>query len=259
VAQLAQRPQQLVVEAIHLLVGLRPAGAVHQHLHAPQRLDEALVGGQLQILDDLLDRPADGQQQRLHDIEKIDQQLLGLLKTREALLHVDPTVRDLSVALRDALRALERELVRRGEDFGQAVCARRRDRGLSVGLTGKIFPFRTRREDAELETERARELEEAIDASEQPSRVVGVDHVATDSASQPGPDLENDQGAEGGGVPGRVRTLAWLRWRSADTRMRVAFATLDAAELACRRPRWSCDAWTRRTNAVRALPIREQA
>jgi len=59
------------------------------------------------------------QEQRLHDVEKIDQQLLGLLKTREAILHVDPTGRDLSLAVRDVLRALERELRRRGEDFGQ--------------------------------------------------------------------------------------------------------------------------------------------
>jgi hypothetical protein len=59
------------------------------------------------------------QQQRRYAVEQIDRQLLGLLKTREALLHHDPTGRDLSVALRDVLRALEQEVQRRGEDFGE--------------------------------------------------------------------------------------------------------------------------------------------
>ncbi len=191
--------------------------------------------------------------QRLHDIKKVDQQLLGLLKTREALLHVNPSDRDLSMALRDVQRALERELARRGEDFGEASRQRRRDRELPVGLGGKVLPFRPRREDTGVEDERARvrvrELDAAIDGMEGMEVVEraqgGVDVACTmtardgqaaTSAERSGGHEEEDGGREGGAF-GRVRMGAWLRWRSAETRMREAFAALEAAEVALRPPR----------------------
>jgi len=188
------------------------------------------------------------QEQRLNDLWKIDQQLLGLLKMREAILRVDPTGRDLSVALRDVLRALERELARRGEDFGQAARLRRRDRGLPVGLPSKVLPFHPRHEDANLEAERARvrEFDEAIDVVDMIEQAPGVVNVAPTAAEHDGrvaPDTEEQAAeevgrpVEGGTALGRVRMGAWLRWRSAETRMRQAFATLEAAEGAGRPPR----------------------
>jgi len=165
--------------------------------------------------------------QRIHDLQKIDQQLLGLLKTREALLHVDPTGRDLSLAVRDMLRALERELQRRGGDFGEAARVRRRDRELPVGPTGKVLPFRPRREDAEMEAERERlrTLEAAIESS--PSWGEGRTTLTA----------LGDMDADGGGGVGHDLTHAWLRWRCAETRMRSAYEALEAAELAGRSPR----------------------
>jgi len=187
------------------------------------------------------------QQQRIHDIKMLDQQLLGLLKTREALLRVDPTDRDLSVALRDVLQALERELVRRGEDFGEAARRRRRDRGLPVGMGAKVLPFHPRRDGSELEDEtaRVRELDKAIDLIDVIERArVGVnaaratterDNRAAARAACGG---DAEEGGEGGcgGASGRVRMGAWLRWRSSETRMRMAFAALEAAEVALQPP-----------------------
>ncbi len=188
-------------------------------------------------------------QQRRHDIKKLDQQLLGLLKTREALLRVDPTDRDLSVALRDVQRALERELVRRGEEFGEAARWRRRDRGLPVSMGAKVLPFRSRREDTELEDERARfrvrELDAAIDGMDGMEVIEqaqgGVD-MACAMAERHGQVATTEEGSggdedRGGGTLDRVRVRAWLRWRSAETRMRMAFAALEAAEVALRPPR----------------------
>jgi hypothetical protein len=105
-------------------------------------------------------------QQRRHAVEQLDQQLLGLLKTREALLHADPSGRDLSLALRDVLRFLERELQRRGEDFGETARVRRRDRGLPVAPGDKVLPLWPRRSEAEVAVERAhlRELNHVLDA-----------------------------------------------------------------------------------------------
>jgi hypothetical protein len=194
-------------------------------------------------------------QQRLHDIEKVDQQLLGLLKTREALLHANPTDRDLSVALRDLLRALERELVRREEDFGEAARVRRRDRGLPVDSGANVLPFRPRREDTEAEEEharvRVRELDatidgmdgiEGIERAQGGVKVAGAtterDGWAATSAQRGRGNEDGDEGGGGRGAGGtasdRVRTGVWLRWRSAETRMRAAFVALEAAEVALR-------------------------
>jgi len=173
------------------------------------------------------------QRQRIHGLEELDRQLLGPLKAREARLRVDPTGRDPSAAPRDAGRALERALARRGEDFGQAA-RRRRERGLSVGLPGKVLPFRPRHEDVELEAERARELEAEIDVMEQALAAVDATPAASELTGRAVPDAEEqaaeDGGpAEGGGALDRARMGAWLRWRGAEARMRQAFAALEAA------------------------------
>jgi hypothetical protein len=59
--QLAERFEQVVIEGVHLGIARRSAGSIHQYLHPPQRLDEALIGGKLQVLQDLLDGAANGE------------------------------------------------------------------------------------------------------------------------------------------------------------------------------------------------------
>jgi hypothetical protein len=191
------------------------------------------------------------QQQRRHAIEQIDQQLLGLFKTREALMHADPTERDVSVALRDELRALERELQRRGEDFGAAARLRRRDRGLPVPTAVKVLPLRPRRDDPALMAERARlrELEEELDAwhlsqtfgptsqpCEGPKRLKRLEREGTrvqtrdaDEGRRRGGPKESEQ-SQPPGRGSRVRERAWLQWRSAETRMHQVFAALEEVE-----------------------------
>jgi hypothetical protein len=83
------------------------------------------------------------QRQRQHDVRRGDQALLGLLKRREALLHADATGRDVSVALRDLMRPLERELRARGEAFDAAVRRKRQAQGLPVPMQSKVLPFRS--------------------------------------------------------------------------------------------------------------------
>jgi hypothetical protein len=173
--------------------------------------------------------------QRLHDVHKVDQQLLGLLKTREAMLHADPTGRDLSLAVRDALRALEREVMRRGEEFGHAAWVRRRDRHLPVGVRWAVLPFRPRICPSERDAERARvrDLETALNGmpgwseGERTTSTIGSAAPAghpPDRGPDAGPGSEDDGGQDG------IRRRAWLRWRSAETRMRAAFAALEEAE-----------------------------
>jgi hypothetical protein len=176
------------------------------------------------------------QQQRRHAVEQIDQQLLGLLKTREALLHADPVERDLSVAVRDMLRSLERELQRRGEDFGAAARLRRRGRGLPVGLPGKVLPFRPHRTGTDIESERAclLELDRAIDAT---GVSVGWSDAAGLSAGSDEwivPHTNEGSGRETQRVRNPVRTGVWLRWRSAELRMCQVYAMLEEAEVAGR-------------------------
>jgi len=143
------------------------------------------------------------------------------------------------------IRARALRLARRGEHFGQAAWLRRRDRGLRVGMVDKVLPFRPRYEHGEAEAERARmrELEAALDAIALAPAVVDATYDATERAvgwtapDAEGQAAEDGRGAAGDGAPGCVRMGAWLRWRSAETRMRRAFAALEAAELVGRSPR----------------------
>jgi hypothetical protein len=80
--------------------------------------------------------------QRQLDVRTVDRGLLGLLKRRDALLHADPSGRDVTVAMRDAVTALERELVARGEPFDDAVRRKRQAMGLVVPLPSRVLPLR---------------------------------------------------------------------------------------------------------------------
>ncbi len=93
--------------------------------------------------------------QRQHEVRTLDRQLLGVLKKREALQHPDPSGRDVTLALRDVVVPLERELVARGEQFDQAVRRKRQDCRLPVPIATKVLPFRPRRDGAALAAERA--------------------------------------------------------------------------------------------------------
>jgi hypothetical protein len=86
-------------------------------------------------------------------VRRVDQALLELLKRREALLHADASGRDLSAALRDLVRPLERDLAARGEAFDAAVRRKRQEQGLPVRSEGKVLPFRSREERAQLAAE----------------------------------------------------------------------------------------------------------
>src|SRR5262249_25483161 len=63
VPQLAKCIQDLFVEFIHLLVCLGTTGTVNKRLHLPERLDEALISGELQVFQNLLDRAAESEKQ----------------------------------------------------------------------------------------------------------------------------------------------------------------------------------------------------
>src|SRR5262249_49928328 len=80
--------------------------------------------------------------QHRHDVRMVDRGPLGRYKRREALLHADPRGRDLSLAMRDAVAGLERELVARGEQFDGAVRRKRQDCGLPVPLPNRVLPLR---------------------------------------------------------------------------------------------------------------------
>ncbi len=102
--------------------------------------------------------------QREQEVKKLDRQLLGVLKKREALLHPDPSGRDVSLALRDVVVPLERELVARGEQFDQAVRAKRQACGLPVPLAGRVLPLRPvpRPEEVDAHHQLVRDLEQRI-------------------------------------------------------------------------------------------------
>jgi hypothetical protein len=180
----------------------------------------------------------------------VDRGLLGLFKRREALLHADPTGRDLSLAMRDAVAGLERELAARGEPFDEAVRRKRRDCGLPVPLPDRVLPFRpgcTVEETDALRT-LAEELERDLDlvGSEVP--------LDNDQEAERGGATRGDEKAiraESGGLQSgdgsgqlptatgpreRVVTYASLRARSAELRMREAYAALEVVEFACATP-----------------------
>jgi len=175
--------------------------------------------------------------QQRHDVRTVDRGLLGLFKRREALTRADPAGRDLSLAMRDAVAALERELAARGEQFDEAVRRKRQDCGLPVPLAGTVLPPRSRRTDEETDALRtlAGELERDLDLLNREA-ALGIGEGASPSGAGPGASQMGDQSGlrepAAGPHRGRVVTYTWLRARSAELRMREAYAALEAAELA---------------------------
>jgi hypothetical protein len=163
--------------------------------------------------------------QREYDVRKVDQALLGLLKRREALLHADPSGRDVSVALRDLVRPLERELVTRGEAFDAAVRRKRHAQGLPVPMVGKVLPFRSRAEPTQLaaEQEAVAELERHLGESRQSVRSASAGRGR--AAEQDGQQDEYRNGHR------PVQRWAWLRWKSAEVGMQQAYRALESAEM----------------------------
>ncbi len=182
--------------------------------------------------------------QQRHDVRMVDRGLLGLLKRREALLHADPTGRDLSLAMRDAVVGLERELQARGEQFDEAVRRKRQDCGLPVPLAGRVLPLSPRRKPEEADALRAlaEDLERDVDLVGR-GAVVGIERIEQEAgrgkAEADGTESWALQQGDGRGLQPtpadphrRVVTYASLRERSAELRMREAHAALEAAELA---------------------------
>jgi hypothetical protein len=151
---------------------------------------------------------------------------------REALLHPDPVGRDVTLALRDLVGPLDRELVAKGVPFEQAVRRKRQEAGLPVPLPAKVLPLWPC---ADEPTGRAEQL--VVAHLEQPLAEVAVDEAAS------APPLREVGAARSGGhgcsepaaceAPGQLvhwRGWAELRALSAELRMRQAYAALEAAE-----------------------------
>jgi len=185
--------------------------------------------------------------QQRHDVRMVDRGLLGLFKRREALLHADPSGRDLSLAMRDAVVGLERELVARGEQFDEAVRRKRQNCGLPVPLAGQVLPMWPRW--AAEETDALRTFVEELERDlERPGHEAAPGTGKEAERGEVGPDAaESGTGAlwsgEGSvlrprdtGPRERIVTYASLRTRSAELRMREAYAALETAELAGARP-----------------------
>jgi len=104
--------------------------------------------------------------QQQHEVKKLDQQLLGVLEKREAIVHPDPMGRDVSMALRDICEPLGRELSAKGEQFDQAVRRKRQEAGLPVPLAVKVLPLRPHQDAVALAAERemVAELEQQLAA-----------------------------------------------------------------------------------------------
>jgi len=182
--------------------------------------------------------------QQRHDVRMVDRGLLGLFKRREALLHADPSGRDLSLAMRDAVAGLERELVARGEPFDEAVRRKRQDCGLPVPLADRVLPLRPRQTGEETDALRtlAEELERDLDlvGHEEASGIEGIENERRRGEEEP--DLVRSGALPSGNDIGlqlsamgpheRVATYVSLRARSAELRMREAHGALEAAELA---------------------------
>jgi len=176
--------------------------------------------------------------QQRHDVRAVDRGLLGLFKRREALTRADPSGRDLSLAMRDAVVALERELAARGERFDEAVRRKRQDCGLPVPLVGTVLPLRPRRtaEDAEAEGALARGLEQGVDLLGHDATSGTLEEAEQSRATPKAPRAADVGGLEEEGAPSahwRLVTYTSLRARSAELRLREAYAALEAAELAC--------------------------
>jgi len=175
--------------------------------------------------------------QQRYDVRMVDRGLLGLFKRREALLRADPGGRDLSLAMRDAAAALERELAARGDQFDEAVRRKRQDCGLPVPLAGKVLPLRPGRTAEETDALRtlAGELERDLDLVGREA-APGIKQETEQDVARLEPFQSGDgsvmQASAAGPHHGRVVTYASLRARSAELRMREAYAALEAAELA---------------------------
>jgi hypothetical protein len=160
--------------------------------------------------------------QREYDVRTVDQALLGLLKRREALLHPDPSGRDVSVALRDLVRPLELEVVARGQAFDAAVRRKRQEQGLPVPMAGKVLPVRSREEPRQVAAEH--EL------------VAKLERQVVQNWTSAGPEsaVQEHAAAQDGLMDvdsrGRVRLQVWLRWKSAEVGMQQAYRALEEAE-----------------------------
>ncbi len=80
--------------------------------------------------------------QRDEDVGRLDRAIYGLLVSRVALRHAEGGEWDVSMALGEARGALEREAAKPKKDFGALVRERRKARGLSVPVAGKLLPLR---------------------------------------------------------------------------------------------------------------------
>ncbi len=170
--------------------------------------------------------------QREHDVTRLNKGILGYVAKREALLHLDPEGRDVSLALRDLVAQLGKELQAKGEQFDQAVRRKRQEAGLPVRIAGKVLPFRPARDTATITAEQQVMAEFEQQVTAQP---MSLGDLLPRCAS----DKEDGGEAETGAEPppySRWRTWTELRARSAKLRMREAFAALEAAEMEGRPP-----------------------
>ncbi len=181
--------------------------------------------------------------QREQEVARLDKGILGYIAKREGLLHPDPAGRDVTLALRDLVKPLDRELAAKGEAFEQAVRRKRQEAGLPVPLPAKVLPLRPRGDGMAGVAEQlvAAQLEQELDE-------VSVDEILDEAVSLPlGGEVDAVSGAgvgSGERAPGEAsgQSAHWCRWaelraRSAELRMRQAYAALEAAELAGCSPR----------------------
>ncbi len=178
--------------------------------------------------------------QREQEIARLDKGILGYIAKREALLHPDPAGRDISLALRDLVKPLDRELAVKGEPFDRVVRRKRQAAGLLVPLPAKVLPLRPHADEAAGITE-----QQIVAQLEQPLTEIAVHEAVSlplggevDTARDSDGGGADDGGelapCEAGGQSARWRRWAELRERSAELRMREAHATLEAAEAAGR-------------------------
>jgi len=177
--------------------------------------------------------------QREQEVARLDQGILGYIAKREALLHPDPAGRDVTLALRDLVKPLDRELAAKGEAFEQLVRRKRQEAGLPVPLPAKVLPLRPRADEVTGVAERqvAAQLEQELDevaVDEAVSLPLGGEVDAVSGAGAGGGELAS---CEASAQSAHWRRWAELRARSAELRMRQAYAALEAAELAGRAPR----------------------
>jgi hypothetical protein len=170
--------------------------------------------------------------QREQEVARLDKGILGYIAKREALLHPDPAGRDVTLALRDLVEPLDGELAAKGEPFEQAVRRKRQEAGLPIPLPAKVLPLRPRADEA---TGRAEQ--QVLAQLEQPLAEVAVDEAASapppcevDAASSSGDGGGEPVPCEASGQWARWHRWAELRARSAELRMRQAYAALEVAE-----------------------------